>query len=102
MATQDRRSPPQPAEDMFGRPPQTREALPEPSPSREQQGAHRIPHHESAQECIRHAEEEAEKEASYGGIGELPDGDGVRSDLGMNPLPEGYWAAYPNKKPDEG
>src|SRR5687768_7873243 len=95
MAKQDRRPPPQPAEDMFGRPADTRDTRSEPAPSREQQGAHRIPHHDHPDECIRHAEEDAEKEAAYGGVGELPDGDGVRSDLGTNPLPEVYWEAYP-------
>lgn len=34
------------------------------------------------------------------GIDDLPDGDGLRSDLGKNPLPEGYWGAYPDGKPD--
>lgn len=34
------------------------------------------------------------------GIDDLPDGDGLRSDLGKNPLPEGYWGAYPDGKPE--
>jgi hypothetical protein len=49
---------------------------------------------------MRNATEDAEKEAAYGGVGELPDGDGLRSDLGTNPLPNGYWDSYPGKKPD--
>ena len=101
MANQDRPSPPQPAEDMFGRPTDVRHEEAEHEPSRQQQGAYRIPHHEHSDECIRHATEDAEQEAAYGGIGELPDGDGVRSDLGTNPLPECYWSAYPGKRPDE-
>jgi hypothetical protein len=101
MANQDRRPPPQPAEDMFGRPTDVRQETPESSPSRERQGAHPITHHEGAAECIKHAEEEAEEEVAYGGVGELPDGDGVRSDLGLNPLPDVYWEAYQDKKPDE-
>lgn len=100
MANQDRRPPPQPAEDMFGRPADAQDAQPEHEYSRERQGAHRIPHHEHSDECMRHATEDAEKEVAYGGVGELPDGDGVRSDLGTNPLPNGYWDSYPDKKPD--
>ncbi len=101
MANQDRQPPSQPAEDMFGRPTDVRHAQSEHEPSRERQRAHQIPHRDNPDECIRHAEEEAEEERAYGGIGELPDGDGVRSDLGTNPLPECYWGAYPDKKPDE-
>lgn len=101
MANQDRRPPAQPAEDMFGRPTDVRGDQSEHTPSRERQGTHQIPHHEHSDECIRHAEEDAEKEMAYGGVGELPDGDGVRSDLGTNPLPDGYWDAYPDKKPDD-
>ena len=101
MANQDSLPPPQPAEDMFGRPTDVRQETAEPEPSRPRQGAHRILRHERSDECIRHAEEDAEQEVAYGGVGELPDGDGVRSDLGTNPLPECYWSAYPGKKPDE-
>jgi hypothetical protein len=101
MANQDTRLPPQPTEDMFGRPVDARGEQPEHEPSRERQGAHRITHHDHPAECIRHAEEDAEKEVAYGGVGELPDGDGLRSDLGINPLPDGYWDSYPNKKPDD-
>ena len=100
MANQDTRPPSQPAEDMFGRPTDTRGEQSEHEPSRERQGAHQLPRHERSDECIRHAQEDAEKEVAYGGVGELPDGDGVRSDLGTNPLPHGYWDSYPDKKPD--
>jgi len=102
MANQDRRPPPQPAEDMFGRPTDVRHEKPEPKPSREKQGAHQIPKHEPEDEFHKHCEHDAEEEVAYGGVGELPDGDGVRSDLGTNPLPDSYWAAYPDRKPDEG
>jgi hypothetical protein len=101
MANQDRRPPLQTAEDMFGRPTDVRHENAEGQPTREQQTQHRIPHHEHPDECTKHAEEEAEAEAAYGGVGEIPDGDGVRSDLGTNPLPDVYWSAYPDKKPDE-
>ena len=100
MANQDRSPPPQPPEDMFGRPADAQDEQPEQGYSRERQGAHRIPHHERSDECLRNAAEDAEKEAAYGGVGELPDGDGLRSDLGTNPLPNGYWDSYPGKKPD--
>jgi hypothetical protein len=100
MASQDRRTPPpQPPEDMFGRPTRKEADAPESPPSREAQGAHQLP--PSASDAFhRHAEEEAEEEIAYGGVGELPDGDGPRSDLGTNPLPDVYWEAYPDKKPE--
>jgi hypothetical protein len=34
-------------------------------------------------------------------LDELPDGDGPRSDAGTNPLPDVYWGAYPDGKPDD-
>lgn len=83
MANQDRRPPPQPAEG-------------------ERRGAHQIPHHEPSDAFHQRCEQDAEDEAACGGVGEIPDGDGVRSDLGTNPLPDTYWSAYPGKKPDEG
>ena len=101
MANQDRPPSPQPAEDMFGRPTDVRHEKTPCGPSRQQQSAHQIPKHEPEDEFHKHCEEEAEEEAAYGGVGEIPDGDGVRSDLGTNPLPEVYWSAYPDKKPDE-
>ncbi len=33
-------------------------------------------------------------------LDDIPDGDGPRSDAGTNPLPEVYWSAYPDRKPD--
>lgn len=33
-------------------------------------------------------------------LDELPDGDGPRSDAGTNPLPDVYWDAFPDGKPD--
>ncbi len=102
MANQDRRPPSQPAEDMFGRPTDVRHEKDEPKhlPSREQQGAHQIPKRDKEDEDRRHAEAEAEEEVACGGVGELPDGDGIRSELGTNPLPDSYWLYYPDKRPE--
>ena len=100
MANQDKRAPPQPPEDMFGRPTDVRHEESGRPPSREEQGAHPLPP-SAAEEFHRHAEEEAEEEIAYGGVGAIPDGDGLRSDLGTNPLPDVYWEAYPDKKPEE-
>ncbi len=104
MANQDRRPPPQPAEDMFGRPTDVRhgKAEPEHQPSREQQGAHQMPGRERNDDSQKRCREEADEEIACGGIGEIPDGDGIRSDRGTNPLPECYWSGYQGKKPDEG
>ena len=112
MANQERRPPPQPAEDMFGRPTDVRHEQEEPKgqPSREQQGAHQLPERREHDESFRkqcdefhkHCEHDAQKEIAFGGVGEIPDGDGVRSDLGTNPLPEVYWSAFPDKRPDQG
>ncbi len=100
MATHDKSTPPpQSAEDMFGRPTDVRHEEPEPGPSREQQTAHRIPRVDTPDPLHRKFEDEAEQEAAYGGVGEIPDGDGVRSDLGTNPLPEDYWSS--REEPDE-
>ncbi|HEY0095740.1 MAG TPA: hypothetical protein VGB96_15525, partial [Archangium sp.] len=98
MANQDRRPPPQPAEDMFGRPTDVRNEQDEQEPTREQQGAHQGAGHEASDAYHRRCEQEAEDEAACGGVGEIPDGDGVRSDRGTNPLPESYWSAYPGKR----
>lgn len=108
MAKRDTKAPnTQPAEDMFGRPTNTRNEGAE-GPSREAQGAQQLPDKEQGEQggAKREAhkdeddEEEAEKERAYGGVGELPDGDGVRSDRGTNPLPSSYWASYPDQKPE--
>ncbi len=101
MANQDRRSPPQPAEDMFGRPTDVRNEQEEQEPTREQQGAHTSPRQDHSEDYRKRCAREAEDEVACGGVGEIPDGDGVRSDRGTNPLPEGYWSAYPGKKPDD-
>jgi hypothetical protein len=64
--------------------------------------AKQAPRHEATpEECHKEAEQEAERERSFGGVGELPDGDGVRSDLGTNPLPEVYWSAFPGTPDDK-
>jgi hypothetical protein len=112
MANQDRRPPPQPAEDMFGRPTDVRHDKDEDQPSREQQGSQQLPQSESGarkdpeeefhKQCDafhKYCEHEAQEEIAYGGVGAIPDGDGVRSDLGTNPLPDVYWSAYPDKRP---
>jgi hypothetical protein len=85
---------------MFGRPTDVRNEQPEPEPSRQSQGAHVSPGHESQDAFHKRCEQEAEEEVACGGVGEIPDGDGVRSDHGTNPLPEGYWSAFPGQKPD--
>ncbi len=104
MAKRDTKAPTtQPAEDMFGRPTSMKNEG-APGPSREAQGADKLPDSESGTSQRAKAddddEEEAAKERAYGGVGELPDGDGVRSDRGTNPLPSSYWAAYPDQKPE--
>jgi hypothetical protein len=106
MAKRDTKAPTtQPAEDMFGRPTSTRNEGAE-GPSREAQGAQQLPENEGKAERKAQPhrdeddEEEAQKERAYGGVGELPDGDGVRSDRGTNPLPSSYWAAYQDQKPE--
>lgn len=60
MANQDRRPPPQPAEDMFGRPTDVRHAEPEREPSRKQQGAHQMPEREQKDEGQRDAKDDAD------------------------------------------
>jgi hypothetical protein len=99
MATQDGKPDTQPTEDMYGREDDPRnEQAHWAQPARAEQCT---PHAASPEACLKEAEEEAERERSFGGVGELPDGDGVRSDLGTNPLPEVYWSAFPDK-PDGG
>jgi hypothetical protein len=61
MAHQDRRPPPQPAEDMFGRPTDVRHDKDEQEPTREQQGAQQSPQHASADESRKPTREDAEK-----------------------------------------
>jgi hypothetical protein len=94
MATQDKKQPaPQPAEDMFGRPtsprhdeePATRPG--QSAPGRDKTGS------------LKSTEEEDEEGHHRGGLDDIPDGDGPRSDRGTNPLPEVYWADYPGGKP---
>lgn len=92
--------PPQPAEDMFGRPT---------SPRHDERGTRS----REDETRSREIDEAPTLDAQYAcgprpharddeaGIDDLPDGDGLRSDLGKNPLPDFYWAAYPDGKPDE-
>ena len=83
---------PQPAEDMFGRP--------------------TGPRHEDAGARAREIDEAPTMDAQYAcgprphddgqdSIDDIPDGDGLRSDLGKNPLPDVYWSAFPDGKPDD-
>lgn len=92
MAKKDtKQSGPQPAEDMFGRPTSPRHEEPAQRPA---QGATSdSPHHS------RKSTEEEEEHADVGGVDDIPDGDGPRSDRGNNPLPESYWAQFPGEKP---
>ncbi|MFY0582195.1 hypothetical protein ACN28S_55075 [Cystobacter fuscus] len=100
MAKRETQAPPQqPAEDMFGRPMSAKDEG-KPDAGREAQGAHQLPEKERKAQVDQEDEEEAQREQAYGGVGELPDGDGVRSDQGTNPLPSSYWAAYPDQKPE--
>mgnify|MGYP007050630828 CR=1 FL=1 len=98
MAKRDQKTPMQPAEDMFGRPTSPRHDEEDVGPSRDAQGEHTLP---EGERTARGSDKEADEEASYGGVGELPDGDGVRSDKGTNPIPSSYWSAYPGNKPGE-
>ncbi|OJH36400.1 hypothetical protein [Cystobacter ferrugineus] len=101
MAKRETQAPPQqPAEDMFGRPMSARDEG-KPDAGREAQGAHQLPEHErKARPGMEEEEEEAARERACGGVGDLPDGDGVRSDQGTNPLPSSYWSAYADQKPE--
>ncbi|MBN1208560.1 MAG: hypothetical protein JXB05_27115 [Myxococcaceae bacterium] len=102
MANQDTKQPgAQPAEDMFGRPtaprhgdepaarPGVRDA-PAPDDTGSRKGAEA--------EYAKEFEEEYEGH-HMGGIDDISDGDGPRSDRGTNPLPDVYWADFPDKKP---
>lgn len=84
--------PTQPAEDMFGRPTGLRHADDE-TRSREIDEA---PTMDAKYACGPRPHQKDDE----GGIDDIPDGDGLRSDLGKNPLPEHYWSAYPDGKPD--
>lgn len=97
MATQDTKKPsPQPAEDMFGRQTSPRHEEPATRPAKDAPGE--VPG-EAHRESRKKSTAEEEDEPSRGGIDELPDGDGPRSDRGNNPLPDTYWADYPGGKP---
>ena len=98
MATRDSKTPTQPAEDMFGRPTSPRHDEEEQGPSRDAQGEQRLP---AKERTDRSADRDSDDEVRYGGVGELSDGDGVRSDKGTNPIPSSYWSAYPRNRPGE-
>ncbi len=96
MATRDRKDSTQPAEDMFGRPTSPQHEEESSGPSREAQAEHQLP---ASERGAKRHDKDSDDEEAYGGVGELPDGDGVRSDKGTNPLPSNYWSAYPYDKP---
>jgi len=92
MATQDKKQPEtQPAEDMFGRPTSPRHEEPASRPAKDAPGED--PSHS------RKSTEEEEEHRDAGGLDDIPDGDGPRSDRGNNPLPECYWADFPGERP---
>lgn len=92
MAIQDSKKPGmQPAEDMFGRPTTPRHEEPASRPARDAPGAEHA--------GSRKSTEEEDEHRDMGGIDDIPDGDGPRSDRGNNPLPECYWADFPGDKP---
>jgi hypothetical protein len=97
MAERDKKQPGiQPSEDYYGR---------ESGPRHEEQEGQKrtgpqAPDEEHEQE--RHAHTIDPTERTPGAIlDEIPDGDGPRSDAGTNPLPDVYWSAYPDRKPEE-
>lgn len=91
MTTRDTKKPgSQPAEDMFGRPTSPGHEEPVSRP-KEAPGEG---HHAS-----RKSTEEEEEHHDVGGLDDIPDGDGPRSDRGNNPLPESYWADFQGEKP---
>jgi hypothetical protein len=100
---QDKKNPtsPQPAEDMFGRPttPRHEETGARPREAKQPTGQTETTDAQYAQGPRKRPEEDEDGEPSS--IDDLPDGDGLRSDLGTNRLPEVYWSAYPDKKPSE-
>jgi hypothetical protein len=92
MAKQDTQRPgTQPAEDMFGRPTSPSHEEPATRPSRDAPG--------KEQRGSRKSTEEEEEHGDVGGVDDIPDGDGPRSDRGNNPLPDTYWADFPGGKP---
>lgn len=92
MTTQDTKQPgTQPAEDMFGRPTSPRHEEPVSRPKRDAPG--------EGHSGSRKSTEEEEEHDGLGGLDDIPDGDGPRSDRGTNPLPEIYWEDYPGERP---
>jgi hypothetical protein len=92
MTTRDTKKPgTQPAEDMFGRPTSPRHEEPVARPKQDAPG--------EGHSGSRKSTEEEEEHPDSGGLDDIPDGDGPRSDRGNNPLPESYWADYPGEKP---
>ncbi|WP_163999100.1 hypothetical protein [Pyxidicoccus caerfyrddinensis] len=93
MAERDKKQPGiQPSEDYYGR---------ETSP-RHGEEEQRTPPPDEEHEQDKHAHTIDPTERTPGAIlDEIPDGDGPRSDAGTNPLPDVYWSAYPDRKPED-
>ncbi|MDY7231374.1 hypothetical protein [Hyalangium rubrum] len=93
MAKKDLKQPTaQPAEDMFGRPTDTRHSEPA---TRE---GTKAPVQDKTGSRKSTEQEDEDEERRAGGINDIPDGDGPRSDRGTNPLPDVYWADYQGDK----
>jgi hypothetical protein len=91
MTTRDTKNPgAQPAEDMFGRSTSPEHEEPVSRPKEAPGEGH---------SSSRKSTEEEQEHGDVGGLDDLPDGDGPRSDRGNNPLPEGYWADFQGEKP---
>lgn len=101
MAERDSKQPGiQPAEDYYGKATGPRHEAQE-KEGRERTGTRTpAPGEDRQQELHPHTIDPTER--TPGAIlDEIPDGDGPRSDAGTNPLPDVYWSAYPDRKPDE-
>lgn len=99
MAERDKKQPGiQPSEDYYGRETSPRHGAQE--QEGQQRTGTRAPDEEREQE--KHAHTIDPTERTPGAIlDEIPDGDGPRSDAGTNPLPDVYWSAYPDRKPED-
>jgi hypothetical protein len=101
MAERDKKQPGiQPSEDYYGRETGPRHGEQE-QEGRERTGT-RAPAPNEDREQEKHAHTIDPTERTPGAIlDEIPDGDGPRSDAGTNPLPDVYWSAYPDRKPED-
>ncbi|XXF78001.1 hypothetical protein P2318_33885 [Myxococcaceae bacterium GXIMD 01537] len=84
----------QPVEDMFGRPTGVRhEEIGTRPRERDEPGMPGVAHEARSEE----EEDDGSLDDLVGSLDDISDGDGLRSDLGTNPLPEVYWSAYPDR-----